>query len=158
MKRTNLKTFFAIALFAVLFVSCSSTPKEIPEDLLEGYEEAMTNKKSSDNYTDSSFEWKYGNNNGKVTTYKSEGFKVEQPAYEFKRTAESFLSNLQSKKKVNIDVGQYQEGQRIYHKKFGEGTITKLEPEGDDFKVDISFDKVGHKRLMAKFAGLEIIK
>lgn len=33
MKRTNLKTFFAIALFAVLFVSCSSTPKEIPEDL-----------------------------------------------------------------------------------------------------------------------------
>ena len=32
-----------------------------------------------------------------------------------------------------------------------------VEAEGDDLKVDISFDKFGHKRLMAKFAGLEII-
>ena len=32
-----------------------------------------------------------------------------------------------------------------------------VETEGEDLKVDISFEKVGHKRLMAKFAGLEII-
>ena len=49
------------------------------------------------------------------------------------------------------------EGQRIYHKRFGEGNISKIEPEGDDLKLDIQFDKVGHKRLMAKFANLEII-
>ena len=47
---------------------------------------------------------------------------------------------------------------RVYHKKFGEGTITKTEKEGDDLKVDIEFDKAGHKRLMAKFAGLEVIE
>ena len=47
--------------------------------------------------------------------------------------------------------------QRVYHKKFGEGTINSVEHEGDDLKVDISFDKVGNKRLMAKFAGLQII-
>ena len=35
--------------------------------------------------------------------------------------------------------------------------ITKTEKEGDDLKVDIEFDKAGHKRLMARFAGLEII-
>ena len=46
---------------------------------------------------------------------------------------------------------------RVFHKKFGEGTITTTEPEGEDLKVDINFDKVGHKRLMAKFANLEII-
>ena len=46
---------------------------------------------------------------------------------------------------------------RIYHKKFGEGTINSLAKEGDDIKVDINFDKAGHKRLMAKYAGLEII-
>ena len=28
----------------------------------------------------------------------------------------------------------------------------------DDIKVDIEFNKVGHKRLMAKFANLEIIE
>ena len=39
----------------------------------------------------------------------------------------------------------------------GEGVITKTEPEGDDLKVDIDFEKVGHKRLMAKFAGLEVL-
>ena len=32
------------------------------------------------------------------------------------------------------------------------------EPEGEDLKVDINFDKAGHKRLMAKFANLEIIE
>ena len=31
------------------------------------------------------------------------------------------------------------------------------EPEGEDLNVDIDFNKVGHKRLMAKFANLEII-
>ena len=57
-----------------------------------------------------------------------------------------------------VDISKYKEGQRIYHKKFGEGTINKIEEEGEDIKIDISFDKVGHKRLMAKFAGLEIIE
>ena len=32
-----------------------------------------------------------------------------------------------------------------------------VEPEGEDLKVDINFDKAGHKRLMAKYANLEII-
>ena len=33
-----------------------------------------------------------------------------------------------------------------------------MEEEGDDYKLDIQFDKSGHKRLMAKFAGLQIIE
>ena len=57
-----------------------------------------------------------------------------------------------------IDLSGYKEGTRIFHKKFGEGTINFVEEEGNDLKVDINFDKVGHKRLMAKFAGLEIIE
>ena len=63
-------------------------------------------------------------------------------------------------KKASNDVSDflaYQAGARVYHKKFGEGTINYVEPEGSDLKVDINFDKVGHKRLMAKFANLEII-
>ena len=57
----------------------------------------------------------------------------------------------------NVDLSKYTTGVKVFHKKFGEGVITKTEPEGEDLKVDISFDKVGHKRLMAKFAKLEII-
>ena len=54
-------------------------------------------------------------------------------------------------------LSKYQAGVRVFHKKFGEGTINYVEQEGEDLKVDINFDKVGHKRLMAKFANLEII-
>ena len=74
------------------------------------------------------------------------------------RTADNFLNSLTSnKKQETIDLSKYEEGVRVFHKKFGEGTIQLVEPEGEDLKVDINFDKVGHKRLMAKFAGLEII-
>ena len=74
------------------------------------------------------------------------------------RTAESFLNNLSKKNINNVDLSQYKEGVKIFHKKFGEGIINAVEPEGDDLKVDIDFDKFGHKRLMAKFAKLEVIK
>ena len=55
-----------------------------------------------------------------------------------------------------MDLSQYKMGQEVYHKKFGEGVITEVEQEGDDLKLDIEFEKAGHKRLMAKYAGLEI--
>ena len=72
------------------------------------------------------------------------------------RTAESFLNSL-NKPKQEVDISIYKAGQRVYHKKFGEGTINLVEQEGEDAKVDINFDKAGHKRLMAKYAGLQLI-
>ena len=69
-----------------------------------------------------------------------------------------FLNNINKKASNEVsDFSAYQTGTRVYHKKFGEGTINYVEPEGADLKVDINFDKVGHKRLMAKFANLEVI-
>ena len=75
------------------------------------------------------------------------------------RTAESFLNNLgkTANKNAEVDLSKYEEGVKVYHKKFGEGVINKVEPEGEDLKVDINFEKAGHKRLMAKFAKLEIL-
>ena len=34
----------------------------------------------------------------------------------------------------------------------------KIEPEGNDLKLDINFVKAGEKRLMAKYTELEILK
>lgn len=134
--------------------------KEIPEELLNGYDE-MQKEKVEDKFENSDYGWKYGNRESKVKTYTFETnsyeVKKQVPAtagFQY-RTAESFLSSLNKKKE--FDISKYQEGQRVYHKKFGEGTINKVEEEGEDYKIDINFDKVGHKRLMAKFAGLEII-
>ena len=97
---------------------------------------------------------------GKVTTYKFDEAKNEikqKSTYQF-RTAESFLSSL-SQKHANsgVDITKYKEGIRIYHNNCGERIIQNIEAEGDDYKLDIQFDKSGHKRLMAKFANLEII-
>ena len=57
-----------------------------------------------------------------------------------------------------MDFSKYVAGAKVFHKKFGEGVINYVESEGEDLKVDINFEKAGHKRLMAKFAGLEIIE
>ena len=110
-------------------------------------------------FKDSNYKWTYGNNGNNVKTYK---IKEKEPAvsFAFKRTAESFLNTFNKKASNSsntVDLSQYKSGVRILHKKFGEGTISLVEPEGDDLKVDIDFDKAGHKRLMAKYANLEII-
>lgn len=71
------------------------------------------------------------------------------------RTAESFLTQIKVNRTVNLD--DFKIGVEVMHKKFGKGVITNTEPEEDDLKVDIAFEKAGNKRLMAKFAGLEIL-
>ncbi len=151
---------------------------EIPSDLLDGFDEL--DNSSSDEFGDSGYKWEYGTGS-KMKTYKigddfgsgfgvaASGMNIENNyknnnynkgannGFQFK-TAESFLNSLNNKKMNDgTDITKYKEGQRIYHKKFGEGTINKIEEEGEDYKLDIFFDKVGHKRLMAKFANLEII-
>ena len=143
--------------------------REIPSDLLDGYDDALGEKQESNSniFGDSKYSWTYGSkDNGNIKTYKIDKNESKVAAASSStnsngfmfRTAESFLNNLTKKSSgANVDLSKYKEGVRIYHKKFGEGVISNVEPEGDDLKVDIQFDKVGHKRLMAKFANLEII-
>ena len=167
--------YLTFAKKRTIFGSTSFNPpsrfiKEIPKTLLQGYDEAMEQKKKN-SFDDSSYDWKYKGGQrssyepwnstymqSKVITRKAEGSEIIEKQPVFKRTAESFLQNINAKNNSNVDVTKYKEGQRIYHKKFGEGIITKLEKEGDDYKVDIEFNKFGHKRLMAQFAGLEILE
>ena len=143
---------------------------EIPKELLDGYDEVFINSKNKETrgFGDSGYSWSYGNKgNGTIKTYKvtepqyaaSASSKIQENTGFTFRTAESFLNNINKKaSNTSVDFSKYQSGVRVYHKKFGEGTINYVEPEGDDLKVDINFDKAGHKRLMAKFANLEIFE
>ena len=177
--RENL--FLTCSKQRTVFGSTSCNPvsrflKEIPQELLDGYEDAF-DKTTSNVFEDSSYGWTYGNktrsrNNGAIKSYKItesgetkvaassvSGASRSSTGFSF-RTAESFLNSLGKKNQPTTnttDLSKYEEGVRVYHKKFGEGTISGAEQEGDDLKVDIDFDKVGHKRLMARFANLEII-
>ncbi len=139
--------------------------KEIPQDLLEGYEEAFGDKSNKDEiFEDSKYSWSYGGkNSNNVKTYSIEPQKQTVAASNISkgfafRTPESFLSNLNSKNGGTVNLEEYKAGVKVFHKKFGEGVINSAEKEGEDLKVDINFEKVGNKRLMAQFAKLEIIE
>ncbi|MDJ0637361.1 MAG: UvrD-helicase domain-containing protein [Paracoccaceae bacterium] len=60
------------------------------------------------------------------------------------------MSQPRESRNVVIDmnaVSAFTEGERVFHDKFGYGTITAI--EGD--KLDISFEKAGFKKVVAKF-------
>lgn len=160
--RAKNNLFLTCSRQRTMFGSTSCNPvsrfvKEIPKAMLEGSSEL--GGETENKFKDNNYEWSYGKTgSSKVVSYKIETSNTrKEPSFAFK-SEESFLAKLNNKAQTSqADVSKYKEGQRIYHKRFGEGNISKIEPEGDDLKLDIQFDKVGHKRLMAKFANLEII-
>ena len=170
--RARQNLFLTCSKQRTIFGSTSYNPtsrflNEIPEELLEGYEEAFGETNHKDQiFKDSSYSWTYGSKNP-VKEYKinpkepimaSASNKVKNKTEFAFKTAESFLNSLNKKSSDTVDLSKYKPGVRVFHNKFGEGTINIAEQEGDDLKVDINFDKVGHKRLMAKFAKLEVIE
>ena len=169
--RAKENLFLTCSKQRTVFGSTSYNPisrflQEIPEKLLEGYEECFGQTSNKEEmFQNSSYTWSYGSkNNSNIKTYKvneKEPVMVAKSSNNFAfRTAESFLNNLgkKSTSKNEVDLSQFEAGVRVFHKKFGEGTIHVVEPEGEDLKVDINFDKAGHKRLMARYANLEIIE
>ena len=50
------------------------------------------------------------------------------------------------------------EGMRVLHQKFGQGTVMKVEGIGPNKKATVLFDDCGTKQLMLKFAKLNILK
>jgi DNA helicase-2/ATP-dependent DNA helicase PcrA len=48
----------------------------------------------------------------------------------------------------------WRSGQRVFHQKFGEGTITGIEGSGADSRVQVNFRKAGVKWLALEYAKL----
>ena len=75
-------------------------------------------------------------------------------------SVDSFLKNLVGASTIKVNSAssnKYEIGMEVKHKKFGVGIIENIEPEGDDFKLEIMFDGTGFKRLMANYTPLEIL-
>ncbi|MCH5212340.1 MAG: UvrD-helicase domain-containing protein [Oscillospiraceae bacterium] len=56
-----------------------------------------------------------------------------------------------------VDNSNFKSGDRVRHRKFGDGTVVQAQPFGKDAILLIDFDTVGTKRLMAAFAKLKKI-
>jgi DNA helicase-2/ATP-dependent DNA helicase PcrA len=57
---------------------------------------------------------------------------------------------------VRKNAGKWTMGTRVRHPKYGNGTILRTEGEGDDMKLTISFMTHGLKKMIAKYAELEL--
>jgi ATP-dependent DNA helicase UvrD/PcrA len=56
----------------------------------------------------------------------------------------------------NKPAGTWTLGTRVKHAKYGYGTILRTEGSGDDLKLTVSFISHGLKKMIAKYAELEI--
>ena len=68
-----------------------------------------------------------------------------------------WLQNIVYPKKEIESKTNYTVGERVKHKTFGEGMITSVTNMGNDSMLEIAFDSVGTKKVMANFARLEKI-
>jgi DNA helicase-2/ATP-dependent DNA helicase PcrA len=57
----------------------------------------------------------------------------------------------------NVRQTRFKAGQRVYHAKFGEGTVIDSRPDGQDEEVQVRFTKYGMKLLAASFANLIVL-
>jgi len=54
-------------------------------------------------------------------------------------------------------AGRYRVGMKVVHPMFGVGTVRKCDASGDDEKLVVQFQRAGLKKLVARFARLEIV-
>jgi DNA helicase-2/ATP-dependent DNA helicase PcrA len=62
-----------------------------------------------------------------------------------------------SSKPQNNSAANYTVGMTVEHKTFGKGMITKIVPMGNDAMLEIAFDSVGTKKIMAGYVKLNIV-
>lgn len=162
MTNTKKRTLYGSTTFSIP----SRFIDEIPDKLLSA--DSIENKETRGQSTTTSSPW-LDNEYKRVETYISNRNRVNESIERKSVTpnigvsVDSFLKNLAgagatTTPKVNsASNAKYKVGMEVKHKKFGIGTIENIEPEGDDFKLEITFNNSGFKRLMANYTPLEII-
>ena len=96
--------------------------------------------------------------NGFGTTYGGSFTNTQKTVYGSAKAKPAFSSSFASVSKSAATPSViYSVGQQISHKTFGTGMILKVTPMGADTMLEIAFDKVGTKKIMANYAKLTIL-
>ena len=53
--------------------------------------------------------------------------------------------------------GDLRRGKRVCHPTLGEGVVMELEGEGESAKITVFFERAGKRKLVARYANLELI-
>ena len=75
----------------------------------------------------------------------------------FKPKTHTSYSSSVSTAKASSNTPSYNAGDRVNHKKFGDGMVISASKMGNDVLLEIAFDTIGTKKLMAKVAPLKKI-
>lgn len=110
--------------------------KEIPEELCES--SGSTRQSVSVGYKSGEFSAKTSSFNKYGSSFKSSFTTVQKPS-------------------ESSSGASYSVGQRVNHKAFGDGTVMKITPMGNDKMLEIEFDVIGSKKIMSNFAKLTIL-
>ncbi len=135
---------------------------EIPTSLLS--ENSLVNKENRKRKSEKYLDSEYSRVDSMLSGF-GETFSIPTKSSKPKigLSVDSFLKNIAGANNIQKNITntasdvKYEIGMEVKHKKFGIGIIENIEPEGDDFKLDIMFDGSGFKRLMAKYTPLEIL-
>jgi len=67
--------------------------------------------------------------------------------------------SISSKSPVKGDpVGSFKAGLDVVHARFGKGKIVSIDGNGDNKMATIRFEKDGEKKLLLKFAKLQVVR
>ena len=80
---------------------------------------------------------------------KPEGFKISTP--------KNLKPLDKSERSTNLFDSKLVVGNVVNHQRFGRGEVVKIEGKGSDIKAEIQFEKGGTKKLLLRFAKLEVI-
>ncbi len=80
--------------------------------------------------------------------------RAERPAWARERPALVAAADTAA---AAVDDAAIRPGIKVRHPLFGVGTVLRREGDGADFKVTVSFPGVGAKKLVARYAGLEVV-
>ncbi|MBQ8267905.1 MAG: ATP-binding domain-containing protein, partial [Clostridia bacterium] len=83
--------------------------------------------------------------------------RATRPSASYAKKTTTFGSYSAAKKTASAPACVYSAGQRVEHKTFGEGLILSASSMGNDTLLEIAFDTVGTKKLMAAYAKLKVL-
>ena len=79
-----------------------------------------------------------------------------RPKARLMTSAKAFSTNAEPNVNTNSSGSvSFKAGDTVQHKTFGQGVVLSAQTVGNDTLLEIAFDKVGTKKLMAKFANLD---
>ncbi|MBQ8605603.1 MAG: UvrD-helicase domain-containing protein [Clostridia bacterium] len=110
--------------------------KEIPSEIIK----CLYNKNAQPPMTTSVPGYEFGRS-GKVQTKKID---LNKPSVQIRKPSPAAAAPV-----IDFEVGE-----RVSHKTFGEGVLLSKKPMGGDVLLEVKFDKVGTKKIMANFAKL----